>query len=96
MKTVEITKAKQSLASYARQVKKNPVVVTRDGKPMAALVGLSNSDWESVSLSNNPRFLELIERSRNFRKRNGSLTLRQLRKRLGLQKKHPAKKTRTK
>ena len=40
------------------------VVITDHGQPVAALVAIENSDLETVSLSTNPQFLDLIERSR--------------------------------
>jgi prevent-host-death family protein len=64
MKTVELKDASGSLAEYARHVGEETVVVTEHGKPLAALVPLENSDMESVSLSNNSKFLAVIERSR--------------------------------
>ncbi len=64
MKTLEMKHATASLAEYARDVKKEPVILTVAGKPVAALVAIENADAETVSLSTNPRFLALIERSR--------------------------------
>jgi antitoxin (DNA-binding transcriptional repressor) of toxin-antitoxin stability system len=86
MTTLELKKATKSLTHYARRARKGPVIVTVDGKPMAAVVALKNADMETVSLSNNPKFLALIERSRSRRKREGGLSLDQLRGRLGLSK----------
>ena len=82
MKTIEISKAKLSLAEYAQAVKREPVVVTKDGNPLAALVGIGNADMETVSLSTNPEFIELIERSRMHQKKLGGLSLDEIRKRL--------------
>ncbi len=86
MTTLELKKATKSLTHYARRARKEPVIVTVDGKPMAAVVALKNTDLETVSLSNNPKFLALIERSRSRRQREGTLTSDQLRDRLGLSK----------
>lgn len=69
MKTIEVAKATLPLADYTNKVKKQPVIVTVKGKPVAALVGISNADIETVSLSNNPQFINLIERSRSRQKR---------------------------
>lgn len=82
MKTIEITKAKSSLADYARGVKNDPVIVTSRGKPLAALVSLNNTDMESASLSTNPDFLALIRRSRARQKAEGGLSAEDLRRRL--------------
>jgi len=68
------------------ELDKEPVIVTVDEKLMAAVVALKNTDLETVSLSNNPKFLALIERSRSRRQREGTLTSDQLRDRLGLSK----------
>lgn len=86
MKTVEITKAKLSLADYAKKVTKEPVVVTVKGKPVAALIGIRNADKETVSLSNNPQFLALIERSRKRQKEKGGISPEEMRHRLRITK----------
>jgi antitoxin (DNA-binding transcriptional repressor) of toxin-antitoxin stability system len=36
------------------------VIVTAKGKPVAALVGIKNADIATVSVSNNPKFLVLL------------------------------------
>lgn len=82
MKTVDIKKAKSSLGDYARGVKDSPVIVTEGGKPVAALIDLSNTDMETVSLSTNPVFIAMIERSRARQKSEGGLSLEELRSRL--------------
>lgn len=82
MKTVEIEKATLPLSDYTKKVKKEPVIITREGKPVAALVGISNADIETVSLSNNPKFLNLIERSRARQKSEGGISTEEMRCRL--------------
>ena len=86
MRTVEIAKATLPLADYTKDVKKEPVVVTFRGKPIAALVGIKNADMETVSLSNNPQFLALIERSRVRQKARGGISTEEMRRRLKRQK----------
>lgn len=86
MKTVEIAKAKSSLADYAKKVTKEPVIVIAKGKPVAALVGIKNADIETVSLSNNPQFLALIERSRKKQKTKGGISTEEMRHRLRITK----------
>jgi antitoxin (DNA-binding transcriptional repressor) of toxin-antitoxin stability system len=89
MKTLELAKATASLAEYARDVKKEPVVLTSGGKPVAALVAIENADLETVTLSTHPKFLALIERSRARQKAEGGISSREMRRRLGL--KRPAR-----
>jgi antitoxin (DNA-binding transcriptional repressor) of toxin-antitoxin stability system len=84
MKTLEISKARRSLVSYSRKARKGPMVVTADGKPIAALVGIQNADMETVTLSNNPRFLALIERSRQRLRSERGISGEQMRRRLNL------------
>jgi prevent-host-death family protein len=82
MKTVEVTKTTQTLADYTRKVKKEPVIITHEGKPVAALISISNVDIETVSLGGNPKFLALIERSRARRKAEGGISAEKMRHRL--------------
>jgi len=62
------------------------VIFTRRGKPVAALRNLSGSDWESVSLANNPQFQALIDESRRSYHAQGGLSLDKVRAELGLKK----------
>ncbi|MEK6571161.1 MAG: type II toxin-antitoxin system prevent-host-death family antitoxin [Bacteroidota bacterium] len=84
MKTLEISKARRSLASYSKKARKEPMVVTANGKPIAALIGIQNADMETVALSDNPRFLALIERSRQRHKSEGGISGEEVRRRLNL------------
>jgi len=87
MKTLEMTEATAPLADYARKVRKEPVIVTRNGKPVAALVSVENADLETVALSVEPQFLALIERSRARQKADGGIPSADMRRRLGLKQK---------
>lgn len=85
MKTLDISKATESLARYTRSLRREPVVVTRKGKPVAALMPIDNADVEIATLSTNPRFLSLIERARVRHEKEGGLDIKQVRERFGLQ-----------
>ena len=82
MKTVEISKATLPLSDYTKGIKKEPVIITKEGRPVAALVSIPNADIEMVSLSNNPRFIALIERSRARQKSEGGISSEEMRRRL--------------
>ena len=84
MKTIELNQANRSLAEYARTVGDEPIVLTVDGKPFAALVSLADADLETISLSTNPEFVALIEDARRRVQREGGLTADELRQKLGL------------
>lgn len=84
MKTLDISKATESLARYTRSLRHDPVVVTRKGKPVAALMPIDNADVETATLSTHPHFIALIERARVRHEKEGGLDIRQVRERFGL------------
>ena len=92
MKTLEIADATASLAEYARDVGQEPVILTVDGKPVAALVAIANADLETVTLSHHSQFLALIERSRARQKVEGGISSEEMRRRLGLKPTSPRRK----
>ena len=82
MKIIEMTEAKASLAEYADRVAREPVIVTLNGEPVAALVAIENADFETISLSTNPEFMALIERSRARQKAEGGISSEEMRRQL--------------
>jgi prevent-host-death family protein len=86
MRIIEKTEATAPLAEYTTGVKKEPVIVTRKGKPIAALVSIENADLETISLSTNRKFLALIERSRTRQQTEGGISSEEMRRRLGVKK----------
>lgn len=91
MKTLALCKATGSLAEYTRDAKDQAetLVVTNRGRPVAALVPLTNVDWETVRVSTNPKFRGIIERSRRRQAREGGISSGEMRRQLGL----PARRT---
>lgn len=65
MKVVEAIDATAPLAEYASKIANGPVIITNHGTPVAALVPIENADLETISLSTNRAFIDLIERSRS-------------------------------
>ena len=86
MRIIERIEATASLAEYTTGVKKEPVIVTQNGKPIAALVAIENADVETVALSTNRKFLALIERSRMRQRLEGGISSEEMRRRLGVKK----------
>ena len=84
MKTIDINKATGRLRDYAENARDGVVVVTRRGKPVAAVIGVDQFDYESLSLSTNPTFLDIIARSRARLEREGGVPDAEVRRRLGL------------
>ncbi len=89
VKTIEPAQATDPLAQYVRQVTSHPVIVIENNKPIAAVIGITNADLETASLSTNPQFLALIERSRARLKAEGGISGDEMRRRLGLEKEQP-------
>lgn len=93
MKMVEISQA--SLAEYGRKDRDETWVLTRRGKPVAAVVPMRRGmDAETFSLSHHPDFIEIINRSWASYKAKGGVSREEARRRLGLDK--PARKSRHK
>ena len=84
MKLIALEKATGSLAQYARGARKEPLILTTHGKPTVALLFIGNVDWETMSLSTNPDFLEIIEESRKSLREVGGLSEAEMRQRLGM------------
>jgi|SRR5208337_13763 len=81
MKVVALEKTTMTIAELAKE---GPVVLTRAGQPVVAVKDLSGSDWESVSLASNPKFMALIEESRRSYRDSGGISLKDLRQELDL------------
>ena len=64
MKTIELTTAVKSLAEYAAEIGDEPVVLMENNQPVAALVSLKNVDQESLALSSNAEFMDIIKEAR--------------------------------
>src|SRR5438128_11628890 len=96
MKVVPLEKTKLTLPEVAELAKDGPVILTRNGKPLASIKNLSGSDWEAVALASNPRFRALIEESRLSYRKEGGISLGELRKQLGLEAKTAVSQTRRK
>jgi hypothetical protein len=96
MNIVSIEVSDMTLLSAVAMAQGGTVILTRRGKPLAALRDLSGEDWESVSLANNPRFRALIDESRRSYRVEGGVSLEEVRRQLELKKtagKRPRKKS---
>jgi antitoxin (DNA-binding transcriptional repressor) of toxin-antitoxin stability system len=84
MTKVEFKKASRPLSEYAQKARKDPVIVIKAGKPFAAVVPIRNADNETVALSTNRKFMRIIDRSRARAKKEGGISAKELRRRLGI------------
>ncbi len=64
MTIASLAEVKARLSAYVESSKKGPIVVTRNGKPAAVLISVSDGEeLESILLACSPRFQRLLERS---------------------------------
>ena len=65
MKIVPLAVVKDHFSSYIDESKESPIVVTRNGRPVAMLISINEEeDLDSILLSHNPRFIQLLEDAR--------------------------------
>jgi hypothetical protein len=83
MKSIELKNAKGALREYAAGLSHGPVVLTRGGKAVAALVRIHHTDLESFLVAESPVFKRIVRRSRASYRRSGGLTRAQIEKHLG-------------
>ena len=81
MKIIEQADATATLAEYAKGIGEGPLILTQQGRPVAALVSIENADLETVSLGSNPQFIELVERSRARVQSEGGVPSEEMRRR---------------
>jgi antitoxin (DNA-binding transcriptional repressor) of toxin-antitoxin stability system len=84
LKTIEVSEATAPLSTYVEGVGDEPVILTIDGKPVAALVSLQDVDLETLALGRHPQFVQVIEDARARHKREGGISVSEMRRRLGL------------
>ena len=80
MKTIKLSNASRPLTEYAAELGDYVLVLTERNRPVAAVVPLKGVDLESLALSSNPEFLELIARSRTEIQCGQTLTLSEMKK----------------
>ncbi len=97
MKQIELLAPAKPLATLVRELAETPVILTENKRPVAVLIPVGpNDDVESISLSLNPAFQAMLERSRRRGLREGMLTLAQVKTHLAQRdSKNPVKKQTT-
>ena len=64
MKTVTVFEAKNHFSRTLKAAEEDVVIVTRNGKPVAAIQALGEDDLEDYLLERSERFWRMIERAR--------------------------------
>ncbi len=76
MKTVSVRDLQKTVKKCVDVAQEERVVVTRNGKPAALLIGLEGQDWETVMLQTSPSFWKLIQK----RRKEPTVSLSEMRK----------------
>jgi prevent-host-death family protein len=83
VKKLNLSEASRPLSEYAAELDEETIVITSGGKPIAAVIPLKNMeslDQESLALSTNRVFLEIIEDARAEIKGGRTLSLEEMRR----------------
>jgi antitoxin (DNA-binding transcriptional repressor) of toxin-antitoxin stability system len=84
MRNIDVTQANDSLGRSVRDLAGEPLVVTEDGVPIAALVPIDELDLETLALGNNPRFMAILEEAHAQCRQGLGLSPDTVRRELGL------------
>jgi prevent-host-death family protein len=88
MKTVEMADAVGSLSDYARKARREPYVVTVNGKPVVALMPVPvHTDLENLAVTTHPKFQAIMARSQARYEAEGGLSTEEVRERLAARRK---------
>jgi prevent-host-death family protein len=75
MKIAPLAEVKDQLSAYIDSSRESPIVVTRNGKPVALLTPiLGDEDLDRLLLAHDPKFLGLLEAARERVRSGRSLT----------------------
>ena len=85
MKALEIGTISAMFPGAVRKLRGEPVILTEDGRPVAILFPVENADVETISLSLNPKFQAILERSMKSYWQEGGLSSEEVRRHLGIE-----------
>ena len=74
MKIAPLAQVKDQFSAYIVASQKSPVIITKNGKPVALLTGLNeDDDLDTLVLAHNPRFMQILEDARTRVCRTGGI-----------------------
>lgn len=78
MKTISVRDLQKKVRQTVDVAQKEPVVVTRHGRPAVLVTGVEGYDWEDLVYQTSPEFWKMIGR----RRRGKTIPLEEMRRRL--------------
>ena len=79
MKTIDVRDLPKSAQSALETVQDDQVVITRDGDPIAVVIGVEGVDWETVTVETSRSFWKEITKRRSQQ----TISLAEIRKCVG-------------
>jgi len=74
MKIAPIADIKARLSSYLEQVENGPVIITKNGRPVAALVAITGDDeLERLVMAHTPRLRKLLDEAAERIRQGGGI-----------------------
>lgn len=74
MKIAPVAEVKARLSSYLEMCAEEPVIVTKNGRPTAVLISVTDeAELERLVLAHTPRFMRLLEASQHQIKKGRGL-----------------------
>lgn len=64
MKMASVDQMKAHFSAYLKASKQGPVIVTRNGKPIAALVPVDDEELERLAMAHSPKLQAILEAAR--------------------------------
>ena len=78
MKTISVRDLQKRIRSVMEKAQNDQVVITRNGQPIAVVVGVEGADWETVAVETSRSFWQEIARRRD----QETISLAEVRERL--------------
>jgi prevent-host-death family protein len=74
MKIAPVADVKARFSAYLKESEEGPVIVTRNGKPVAVLISMEDEEeLERIILAYSPKFQSLLEKSRKQIQERGGI-----------------------
>ena len=74
MKIAPVADVKARFSAYLKESEEGPVIVTRNGKPVAVLISMEDEEeLERIILAYSPKFQSLLEKSRKQIQEKGGI-----------------------
>jgi len=75
MKIAPIAQIKADLSAYLKESEKGPIVVTKNGKPVAVLLGITDEEEiERLALAYSPKFQSILARGHQQIEETGGIS----------------------